>query len=124
MKAKGLWLAALALSLVAPVKAAQPFGTFDGLASGGNATSGVTSLVGWSLHDVGVEYVDLYVGDRIVGRANLGRSSPTVALLYPTYPDSSVARWGFELDTSQFFNGEIRGLAKLRHVRQHGDRQG
>lgn len=120
MKAKGLWLAALACLLVAPVRAAQPFGAFDGLAEGGNSTSGVAALVGWSLHDVGVEYVDIYVDDRIVGRANLGRSSPNVALIYPTYPDSSLARWGFELDTSQFFNGEYTLRAFVRAVTGEG----
>lgn len=120
MRSIGTWLAALALMLVAPLQAAQPFGSFDGLSGGGNATSGVAPLVGWALHDVGVEYIDIYVDGVVAGRAELGRSSPQVALLYPGYPDSQLARWGFELDTSHYLNGDHTLAAFVRATNGEG----
>jgi hypothetical protein len=101
-----MWTLGLAALVALPAGAAQPFGTFDGLAVGGNATHGIASLVGWALHDVDVEYIDIYVDGIVVGRATGDRSSPGVAVMYPTYPDSDIARWGFELDTTAFLNGD------------------
>jgi hypothetical protein len=85
--------------------AAAPFGSFDGFARGGNAGNGVTAVQGWALAQTGVFAVDIVVDGVIVGRANYGRSRPTVTKLHPGLPDSAAPGFGYELDTTHFLNG-------------------
>jgi N-acetylmuramoyl-L-alanine amidase len=85
--------------------AAAPFGSFDGFARGGNAGNGVTAVQGWALAETGVAAVDIVVDGVIVGRANRGRSRPTVTKLHPGFPDSAKPGFGYELDTTHFLNG-------------------
>jgi hypothetical protein len=85
--------------------AAAPFGWFGGLARGGNAGNGVLAVQGWALADTGVGAVDIVVDGDIVGRANYGRSRPTVSQLHPGLPDSAAPGFGFQLDTTHFLNG-------------------
>ena len=85
--------------------AAAPFGSFDGFARGGNAGNGVTAVQGWALAETGVFAVDIVVDGVIVGRANYGRSRPTVTKLHPGLPDSAAPGFGYQLDTTHFLNG-------------------
>ena len=85
--------------------AAAPFGSFDGFARGGNAANGVTAVQGWALAETGVFAVDIVVDGAIIGRANYGRSRPTVTKLHPGLPDSAAPGFGYELDTTHFLNG-------------------
>ena len=104
------FLTLMALSLLASGAtgawaAAAPFGSFDGFARGGNAANGVTAVQGWALAETGVFAVDIVVDGAIVGRANYGRSRPTVTKLHPGLPDSAAPGFGYELDTTHFRNG-------------------
>jgi hypothetical protein len=85
--------------------AAAPFGSFDGFARGGNAGNGVTAVQGWALAATGVAAVDIVVDGVIVGRANYGRTRPTVTKLHPGFPDSAKPGFGYQLDTTHFLNG-------------------
>src|ERR1700680_3423295 len=82
-----------------------PFGHFDGLASGGNGAVGTVGLTGWALAQDGVFAVDIVVDGGIVGRATYARQRPRVAVLYPGFPDSAAAGFGYQLDTTHFLNG-------------------
>jgi hypothetical protein len=96
----------LALSLLAATGAwAIPFGTFDGLARGGNAGNGVVGLVGWALAETGVYSVDVVVDGGVIGEAAYGRSRPGVTKLYPNYPNSAAPGFAYQLDTTHFLNG-------------------
>jgi hypothetical protein len=85
--------------------AAAPFGSFDGFARGGNAGNGVTAVQGWALAQTGVAAVDIVVDGVIVGRANYGRSRPTVTKLHPGLMNSAAPGFGYQLDTTHFLNG-------------------
>lgn len=82
-----------------------PFGSFDGLARGGNAGNGVVGLVGWALAETGVYSVDIVVDGGVIGQATYGRSRPGVTQLYPNYPNSAAPGFAYELDTTHFLNG-------------------
>jgi hypothetical protein len=104
------FLTMVALSLLASGAAgawaaAAPFGSFDGFARGGNAANGVTAVQGWALAETGVFAVDIVVDGDIIGRANYGRSRPTVTKLHPGLPDSAAPGFGYQLDTTHFLNG-------------------
>src|SRR5579864_2423181 len=85
--------------------AAAPFGYFAGFARAGNAGNGVEPIQGWALAQTGVFAVDIVVDGVIIGRANYGRSRPTVTKLYPGLPDSGAPGFGYQLDTTHFLNG-------------------
>lgn len=96
----------LILALVAlPAFAGAPFGSFGGMIGGGNSGAGTVPLHGWALDDGGIAAVDIYVDGVNAGRAIYGRARAQVAQLYPGYPDSAAAGWGFQLNTARFLNG-------------------
>ncbi|HVS02591.1 MAG TPA: hypothetical protein VMT16_07460 [Thermoanaerobaculia bacterium] len=105
MSRKLMLTVAAALLAVAPAMAALPFGSFDGLAGGNNSGSGVLGVTGWALDDDGVSHVDIYVDGVIAGRAHYGSSRPEVRAMFPGYPDSAAAGFGFLLDTTHYNNG-------------------
>lgn len=112
------FLASVALALLASFGAAgawakAPFGFFNGLANGGNAGNGVEGVQGWALADTGVFAVDIVVDGVIVGRSNYGRSRPTVAKEFPGFPDTAAAGFGYQLDTTQFLNGQHTVTARV-----------
>ena len=112
------FLASVAFALLASYGAAgawakAPFGFFNGLASGGNSGNGVVGVQGWALADTGVFAVDIVVDGVIVGRTNYGRSRPTVAKEFPGFPDSAAAGFGYQLDTTQFLNGQHTVTARV-----------
>jgi hypothetical protein len=105
-----LTLAALALLAVpgatgAWAAASAPFGNFGGLLDGKNSGNGVEPIWGWALATTGVLWVDIVVDGAVVGRANYGRSRPTVTKEFPGYPDSAAPGFGYELDTTHLENG-------------------
>ena len=107
MSRKFISLAFLAALVVAPVTAwaAAPFGYVDHPGDGVGGASGIFGITGWALDDNGVDTVDVYVDGATAGRAFRGGHRPDVQVLYPGYPDSAVAGWSFNLDTSQYLNG-------------------
>lgn len=105
MKRNVLSVLAVALSISAPLQAAQPFGVFGGKVGGGNSAAGLLPLHGWALDDNGVEAVDILVDGFVAGRASYGRARPKVAQKYPSYPDAALAGWVFQLDTTHYLNG-------------------
>jgi Bacterial Ig domain len=102
-------LAAIAVALFAlasaPAQAAAPFGSFGGKVGGGNGASGLLQLQGWALAGGGVAAVDILVDGAIIGRAQYGRARPQVKVLYPGFPDSALAGFAYELNTTHFLNG-------------------
>ncbi len=84
----------------------DPFGSFDGQVTGGNAVSGIATLVGWALDDVGVAAVDVLVDGFVAGRAQYEVSRPEVSAVFPGYPNTALPGWVFRLDTTRFLNGE------------------
>ena len=98
-------LSLLAFGSTGAWAAAAPFGSFDGIARGGNAGNGVVGISGWALAATGVFSVDIVVDGVIVGRATYGRSRPGVTKLYPGLPDSAAPGFAYSLDTTHFLNG-------------------
>ena len=70
--------------------AAAPFGSFGGIAGGGNAGAGVVPLTGWALDDNGVQAVDILVDGLVAGRASYGRARAGVTAQFPGFPDSAL----------------------------------
>lgn len=101
-------------SLAAPALAAPPFGSFGGIAGGGNAGDGVIPLQGWALDDDGILSVDILVDGAVAGRAMLGRSRPGVAASFPGFPDSAHAGFAFQLDTTHYLNGNHTVTARVK----------
>ncbi len=106
MRLETRWVVGFALcaALSAPVSAALPFGNFEGLPDGRNAGQGMLPLTGWALDDDGIERVEIFVDGVVVGIADLQQNRPDVQILYPGYPDSAAAGFGFQLDSTQFYN--------------------
>ncbi len=92
-------------STAAPAFAASPFGFLDGKAGGGNGGTGVIPITGWALDDDGVRAVDIFVDGVIAGRAGYGRNRPGVTRMFPGFPDSDAAGFGFELNSTHYLNG-------------------
>jgi hypothetical protein len=91
---------------------AAPFGVVDTPAD--NVTvSGEVAVTGWALDDAGVATVDIYrspvpsegTAQIFVGRGVFIRGNrPDVQQLYPTYPNSDNAGWGFMILTNMLPN--------------------
>jgi len=96
---------AVALLAVAPISAAPPFGTFDGIVGGGNSGAGLLALTGWALDDNGILAVDILVDGLVAGRAAYGRARAGVTARFPGFPDSAHPGFGFQLDTTHYLNG-------------------
>ena len=97
--------ATLLVMASAPLAAEDPFGSFGGLVTGGNAGGGVVGVHGWALDDDGVAAVDIFVDGRIVGRATYNLERPGVSAGWPGFPDSDAPGFSFRLDTTRFLNG-------------------
>ncbi|HUP23565.1 MAG TPA: hypothetical protein VNB06_11575 [Thermoanaerobaculia bacterium] len=86
----------------------DPFGFFDGVSTNleQNVLSNLAPLMGWALDDNGIAAVDITVDGAVVGRARYGDSRPDVAAFFPGFPDGALVGWFFQLDTTNFLNGE------------------
>ncbi|HEY4573262.1 MAG TPA: hypothetical protein VIJ26_04845, partial [Thermoanaerobaculia bacterium] len=98
-------LIAVALSAAVPGWAAPPFGSFGGIAGGGNSGAGLLPLSGWALDDNGILAVDILVDGIVAARANYGRARAGVTARFPGFPDSAHPGFGFQLDTTHYLNG-------------------
>ncbi len=104
------------LALSAPGWAALPFGHLDGKPTGGNAGGGVIGLTGWALDDNGVYQVAILVDGVEIGQAIYHRARPGVTRKYPSYPDSRLPGFAYQLDTTRFLNGLHNVSALVRSV--------
>lgn len=98
----------------APALAAPPFGSFGGIVGGGNAGSGLLPLHGWALDDNGVQAVDILVDGVVAGRAHYQRARAGVTARFPSFPDSALPGFGFELDTTRYRNGLHSVAVRIR----------
>src|SRR3954463_5527617 len=98
-------LIAVALLAAVPGWAAPPFGSFAGIAGGGNSGAGLLSLAGCALDANGVLAVDILVDGIVAARANYGRARAGVTARFPGYPDSAAPGFGVQLDTTHYLNG-------------------
>lgn len=92
-------------ALAAPGLAAAPFGHFGGIIGGANAGGGFLPLHGWALDDGGIARVEIWVDGQPAGTAYYGFARPDVQAMYPGYPDSPTAGFGFELNSALWLNG-------------------
>jgi hypothetical protein len=86
-----------------------PFGEFSTPLNGANVSSSIP-VTGWALDDSGVEHVKIYreEGNDLVfiGDASFVEGArPDVAALYPEYPNSTRAGWGYMMLTNFLPNG-------------------
>lgn len=75
------------------------------LPPGGPIYSGVIQVQGWALDWEGVHQVFVLIDGVIVSEATIGLARPDVAALFPGFPDSAVAGWIANLDTTKFSDG-------------------
>jgi GT2 family glycosyltransferase len=87
---------------------------------------GRLSIQGWSLASTGIERVEIYLDDQLLGTAVYGRLREDVQLRHPDYPESSRGGFGFDWDTRQVDDGEhtlvIRALTQDQRSRMIGAR--
>ncbi len=114
MRQTTMFLAALSLLLAVPAAGQETILGFleppviDGCRP--NATDcdrqpGVIRVFGWVLASSGVRKVTVQVDGIDVGQANHGGFRPLVADLYPGFPDSQGAGFGYHLNGTDFQNG-------------------
>jgi hypothetical protein len=99
-----------------------PFGSFDTPANNSTGVTGSVGLTGWALDDIEVTRVrvlrDAVTGESPGGLIPIGTAvlvdgaRPDVGTLYPTYPFSSRAGWGYLLLTNMLPN-QGNGTFKL-----------
>lgn len=106
---------AMAGVLCAPAAQAQEtvIGFFEGPRGGLNAGSGAIGVVGWALADSGIKRVTIQVDGVDVGEALYGQFRPLVQDLYPDYIDSAGAGFGYNLNSTDFANGQHDVSAKV-----------
>lgn len=96
-----------------------PFGEFSSPPSG-KIVSGSIPVTGWVLDDIGIEHVKIYIEDKqslsfIADAVFVEDARPDVEVLYPGYPFSYKAGWGYMGLTNVFPNGG-NGAYKLHAV--------
>jgi hypothetical protein len=103
------------LDVIPPSAAQPPFGSFDTPVNNTSGVTGSLAVTGWALDDVDVTRVRIlrdpvagetpgqlvYIGDAI----QIEDARPDVAGLYPGYPDSYRAGWGYLALTNMLPNG-------------------
>src|SRR4051794_5846867 len=107
-------LIAVALLAAVPGWAAPPFGSFAGIAGGGNSGAGLLSLTGWALDDNGILAVDILVDGIVAARANYGRARAGVTARFPGLPDSASPGFALQLDTPHYLNGLHTVTARVK----------
>jgi hypothetical protein len=100
-----------------PATGTIPFGTVDTPANGATGVTGSIAVTGWTLDDLGVSSVNIYrnciggvdpscqtvAGNNVIfiGTASfLAGARPDVEALYPMYPNSVRAGWGYLMLTN------------------------
>ena len=67
--------------------------------------SGVIQALGWALDWEGVHNVLVYIDGKLTSEASIGLPRPDVNFFYPGFPDSAVAGWIANVDTTQLSDG-------------------
>lgn len=100
-----LTLGLLILLAGTPVLAETVIGHLGGQPGGKNSGSGAITIKGWALADSGIKRVVIQVDGIDIGGANYGKPRPGVESLYPDFPDSEAAGYGYRLNSTLFGNG-------------------
>jgi len=82
-----------------------PFGTIDS-PSQGDTVSGMATLDGWAIDDVGVATVELLIDGKKQGVASYGRQRDDVARDYPGLPGSPYFGFSLQYDARALPSGE------------------
>lgn len=82
----------------------QIFGSFS-LPAGVNAASGTLRITGWALSPAGIRRVVVQVDGTDIGQADYGKFRPDVEAVFPGFPDSPAAGFGYILNSTDFLNG-------------------
>ncbi len=86
-------------------RTSTPFGEFATPLEGSSVCNSIP-VTGWVLDDIGVANVKIYNGDIYIGDAVFVEGArPDVEAVYPTYPNSYKAGWGYMLLTQGLPNG-------------------
>lgn len=107
-----LTLGLLVLLAGTPVLADNVLGHFRGQPGDKNSGTGALTLTGWALADSGIKLVVIQVDGHDIGAALYGKPRPDVEDLYPNYPDSAAAGFGYRLNSTLFQNGKHKVSAK------------
>jgi hypothetical protein len=81
------------------------FGDID-LPSNGLLHHGTILTSGWALDWEGISSIQILVDGHPVGFATPGFVRPDISSFYPGFPESAAPGWRFNLDTTDFSNGE------------------
>lgn len=81
------------------------FGDID-LPSNGLLHHGTILTSGWALDWEGISSISILVDGHQIGFATPGFARPDISSLFPGFPESAAPGWRFNLDTTQFANGE------------------
>lgn len=98
------------LQIYSPGTDAPPFGFLDAPPAGSTVSSSI-AVTGWSLDDLFVESVKIYLATGDSGRMYIGDAvfvrgaRPDVESAYPSYPQNDRAGWGYMLLTNFLPNG-------------------
>ena len=82
-----------------------PFGTID-VPRQGDTISGVASLDGWAIDNLGVDSIELTVDGKRLALASYGRQREDVARDYPGLPGSPYFGFSLQFDSRTLSNGQ------------------
>jgi len=68
--------------------------------------SGVVAISGYVLAQLGIEQLDVYLDNELLGQAHMGLTDVQVARQYPTFENRRQAGFIFRWDTTKFGDGE------------------
>lgn len=68
-------------------------------------TSGSIRVRGWALNESGIKEVKIYVQDKYLGNASIGKSRPDVKNVYPQYIDSDKSGYEYVIDSTSLGKG-------------------
>ena len=84
-------------------------------------TSGNINVRGWAISQSGIKEVKVYVDDKFVANAAIGKSRPDVKNVYPGYPDADKSGYEYTINTSGL--GEGRKTIKVQVIGKDGSVQ-
>ncbi len=115
MKRRGLsTLSVLAMLATFPATAQETVvGFFEGISGGFNSGSGAMTLTGWVVASSGVRQVVVQVDGVDIGQAIYGLPRPDVTAVYPGFPDSGFPGFGYNLNSTDFRNGQHQVSVKV-----------
>nr|WP_275299528.1 Ig-like domain-containing protein [Clostridium sp. YIM B02506] len=84
-------------------------------------TGGNIRVRGWALNQSGINEVKIYVQDKYLGNASIGKSRPDVKNVYPQYIESDKSGYEYTINTSGL--GEGRKTIKVEAIGKDGSTQ-